>query len=80
MFWWWYNNSINLNPEYLEEVDSDEFIRIYRTEPDNIDWATVVPAKLGHGFGKILIRRKNPLFKYMKRPIGVAEEYESIAG
>jgi hypothetical protein len=81
MFFWW-NNTIDFSPEYVEEVDADEFIRIYNTELDNIQWVRVVPARLGHGFGKILVRRKNPLYKYMRGPVVATqgEGYEPIAG
>ena len=77
MFFWTHsrcpNSMFNFDRDLAEEVTPEEYIEIYQTERENIGGVFVLPANWGsRNFGRILIRRKRPNYKYLNR--GVAKQ------
>jgi hypothetical protein len=71
MFFWapHHGNSFDLHPEFVEEVTPEEFLQIFENERDDIQSVIVVPSQFGDKkFGRILLRRKRPVYKYLGEP------------
>lgn len=54
---------LQLDPIYTETLTPERFIELYEQGLQDIKSVRVIPPKLGSfGFGKIVIRRKTPVY------------------
>jgi hypothetical protein len=59
------SRTIEMEPVYTERVTPRRYLRIFETEPQEIDSVQVVPPRVGvlGDFGGIEIKRKSPIFR-----------------